>query len=241
MANKTRAQILAQLYEYCPKVNVTSHNTLTDNLCDLAVEEISLRHNFTYLRANAPATHDITANEYYVDESDFSFTSLKEIMFLQWIKSGTGENAPIDFLPERDFLKRYPYVEYSGNTDGKPIHYTRYANRLFFNCQLDETVTARAFYQKVHGNFTDDNTSHAFQPDNLGFQAIVACVLSEVKEALPGMEVTPAGQQAMSKKEIWIEQLIRYDMVKSNEQIEIEPADKRSGEAGITNPYDWVS
>ena len=240
MANKTRTDILAQLYEYLPGLNVTSHNALTDNLIDLAAEEISLRHNFTYLRANAPATHDITANEYYVDEADFSFTSLKEILFFQWIKSGTGENAPIRWLPYQDFLKKYPYVEYSGNTDGKPIYYTRYANRLFFNCQLDETVTARAFYQKVHGNFSADGSSHAFQPDNVGFQAIVACVLSEAREALPGLEWTEVALTTLQKKELWIQQLIKYDSVNANEEVELEPAHKADGEQGITNPYDWV-
>ena len=144
MANKTRMQILAQIYEYVPQVNVTSHDTLLDNLIDLVVEDISQRHNFSYLCSSSPATYSAAADVYYVDESDISFTNFKEIFFLQWIKSAAGENAPITFKPRQEFLKLYPYVEYSGNTDGKPKHYTKMGTRYHFNCQLDEAVTIRA-------------------------------------------------------------------------------------------------
>ena len=86
MTNKTRSDILAQVYEYIPQANVTSHNTLTDNLCDLAVEEISLRHNFRVLSASTHKEHAVSAGEYYVDESDFTFTNFKEIRLLMWLK-----------------------------------------------------------------------------------------------------------------------------------------------------------
>lgn len=241
MANRTRSDIINQVYSYLPNLNVSSYDTTLDNLINLAAEEISRRHNFTYLRATAPATHDLVADEYYVDESDFSFTNFKEIIFLQWIKSGTGENGRIKYLPQQDFVNRYPYVEYSGNTDGKPKHYTRVGTRYFFNCQLDETVTLRAWYQQLHGNFAGDSTSHSFDPDNLGFQAIVACVLSEAQEAIPGLQLSQKAIETAQRKEYWINQLIEYDLNRANEPIEIEPLHRRTdSSAGVTDPYSWV-
>ena len=241
MANKTRSQIISQVYQYVPNMNVSSHDTTLDNLIDLAAEEISRRHNFTYLRATAPATHDVTANEYYIDESDFSFTNFKEILFLQWIKSSTGENARINYLPQQDFLARYPYVEYSGSTDGKPKYYTRIGTRYFFSCKLDETVTMRACYQQLHGNFADDATSHSFDPDNLGFQAIVACVLSEIHEALPGLQLSDKVVEAIQRKEYWINQLIEYDLRRANEPIEVEPLHRQdTAWPDVIDPYNWI-
>jgi hypothetical protein len=237
MANKTRTNIISQVYEYIPKMNVTSHDTTLDNLIDLAAEEISLRHNFTYLAANAPATHAVAANEYYIDEADLSFTNLKEILYLQWIVSARGESGKLKWIPFREYQQRFPYVEYSGNTDGKPVYYTKYGNRIFFNCQLDEAVTMRAFYQKTHGVFA---TVHLFQPDNIGFQAIVACVLSECRELLPGLEWSQAAIQALEKKELWIQQLIKHDMVNSDEDIEMEPAHRKDYDTGAESPYSWV-
>lgn len=240
MANKTRTNIISQVYEYIPQVEVTSRDDLLDNLIDLAVEMISQRHNFSYLRATAPATHDVIADEYYIDESDFSFTNFKEILLLQWAKASSGENARIKFLPFPDFIERYPYVEYSGNTDGKPKHYTKTGTRYLFNCQLDETVTMRAWYQQLHGNFVNDAAVHSFDPDNLGFQAIVSIVLSEIHDALPSLEVSKKAGMAMQKSEIWIDRLIRADLIKSDQPIEFEWSEQRTGEAGITNPYEWV-
>jgi len=40
MANKTRTNIISQVHEYVPNSSVTSHNTLVDNLIDLAAELI---------------------------------------------------------------------------------------------------------------------------------------------------------------------------------------------------------
>ena len=237
---KKRNQIIQEVVTYIPQAEAERHQVLIINKCDLAVESISLRHNFTYLRATTPATHDITADEYYVDEADFSFTNLKEILFLQWIKSATGENAEIKFLPFQTFQKRYPYVEYSGNTDGKPAYYTKYGNRLHFNCQLDETVTARAFYQQTHGDFANNDTAHSFQPDNIGFQAIVAFVLSELRESIPGLDVGATALAAIAKKDMWVSKLIEHDLINDHEEIEIEPMDKVVFSGGVTNPYEWV-
>ena len=241
MSNRTRSEIISQVYEYIPNLNVSSYDTTLDNLIDLAAEEISRRHNFSYLRESTPATHALAAGDYYVDESDFSFTNFKEIIFLQWIKSSTGENARIKFMPQQAFLDRYPYVEYSGNSDGKPGYYTRIGTRYFLNCQLDEAVTLRAWYQKLHGNFTDDATPHSFDPDNLGFQAIVSAVLSEAQEAIPGLQLSQKAIEAVQRKEYWINQLIEYDLNRANEPIEIEPLHRQTeGVGSMINPYNWV-
>lgn len=237
---KTRQQIKEQIYKYIPTVNVSVHETMLNNMVDLAVEEISLRHNFSYLRATTPVSYSASAGIYFVDESSFSFTNLKELLYLQWIKPATGENAPITWLPERDFQKRFPYVEYTDNETGKPRYYTRYGNRLHLSNMLDEAVTIRAFYQQLHGNFTDDTTEHSFQPDNLGFQAIVASVVGEIREALPGLAWSQIAIQCLQKKEFWIQALLAHDLDSADELIELEPADKRMEESSITDSYHWV-
>ena len=112
--------------------------------------------------------------------------------------------------------------------------------RYFFSCQFDEAVTLRAWYQQLHGDFADDNAVHLFDPNNLGFQAILACVLSEVHEALPGLQLTEKTVEAINRKEYRIGQLVNYDIGRANEPIEIEPQHKRSGSVGITSPYNWV-
>ena len=240
MANKTRSNIISQLKEYIPNLDASSHDTAVDNLIDLAAEYISGLYNFSYLRATSPATHDVTANEYTVAESDFSFTNLKEVLFLEWVKSGTGENARIHYLPEPEFHDRYRYVSYSGNTDGKPRHYTRAGSTFLFNCQLDETVTVRAWYQQYHGAFALDTTSHSFQPDMLGFNAIVAVVLSEAHRIIPGLQLNPKAQSAASYAQYWINELIKADSVRADEEIKLFPKYKRDSSGGQTDPYHWV-
>lgn len=240
MANRTRSDIIAQLKEYIPTINVSSHDTMIDNLIDLAAEDISYRHNFRSLMATTPKTHDIEADEYYVDESDFEFTNFKEIRYMMWLKSSTGEHSHIKFKPTERFFRDHPYVDYTGNTQGKPRFYTRTGTRIQFNCQLDETVTLRIWYQQKHGNFASDETSHSFEPDNLGFQAIVATVLGEIHDALPGIQLSPKAQIAMLKKEYWISKLIEIDLMKSDEEIEMgENIDGETSE-GETQPYSWV-
>lgn len=241
MANKTRADIIAQLKEYIPNLNATAHDAAVDNLIDLSAEHISGRHNFSYLRATSPATHDAAANEYYMDESDFSFTNLKEIYFLEWIKAATGENARIEWLPENEFRRRFRYVEYSGKADGKPAFYTRSGNRFFFNCQFDEAATIRAWYQKYHGAFAGDSTSHSFQPDMIGFNAIVAVALAESQTMIPGLVLNPKAQSAAGTAEYWISQLVQADIGKNEEGVKLAPKQYRRGSGGETSPYDWVA
>jgi len=240
MANKTRADILAQIYEYVPQANVSSHNTLIDNLVDLAAEEISYRHNFRYFAISTPVTHDLLEGEYYVDESDFSFTNLKEIRFMQWIISSDGSHGRIKWKPAERFLMDHPFVDYSNHTTGKPEYYTKIGTRYYFNRPADETITVRIWYQKTHGNFTDDTTSHSFEPDNLGFQAIVATVLAELHDALPGMEISLKAEQAIQKKEYWISKLIEADMKKADEEIIMLGNTDRDTSEGEISPYSWV-
>lgn len=240
MANKTRSDILAQLYQYIPNTNVSSHDAAVDNLVDLAVEYISALHNFTYLRATTPATHDVVADEYSVAEADFSFTNLKEVLFLEWIKAATGENSRIMSLPELEFHDRYRYVSYSGNTDGKPKHYTRVGKTFLFNCQVDETITVRAWYQKYHGAFASDGTSHSFEPDMMGFNAIVDVALQEAHRMIPGLQLNPKARSAASYAKYWTDELIKADLKRSDEEIKLFPKYKRSGGGGLTDPYHWL-
>lgn len=237
---KTRTDIIDQIYEYLPNVNVDSHDTALDNLIDLAAEQVSSQYNFSYLRATSPATHDVSANEYTVAETDFSFTNLKEVLFLEWVKSGTGENARIHWLPEQEFHDRYRYVSYSGNTDGKPRHYTRAGKTFLFNCQLDETVTVRAWYQQYHGAFTDDATEHNFVPDMLGFNAIVAVALQEAHRLIPGIQLNPKAQSAASYAQYWVEELIKADAQRADEEVKLFPKYKRDSSGGVTDPYHWI-
>ena len=240
MANKTRKDILAQIYEYIPQINVSSHETLVDNLCDLAAEEISMRHNFRALAGETPAEHTIEADDYYIDETDFSFTNFKELRSLIWLNSTTGEHALLTWKPQEKFQRDHSYLDYSGVTSGKPRFYTRIGTRYFFNCPFDEEVTGRAWYQKVHGDFADDDAVHLFSPDNMGFQAIIACVLAEIQEALPGMDVSKKAIASLQKKEYWIGKLIDMDIIKANETIEMGENTDSEGSRNDTNPYGWV-
>ena len=241
MANKNRSDIIAQVYEYIPNLNVSSHDTTVDNLIDLAAEEISSRFNFSYLAANAPATHAVVADEYYIDEADFGFTDFKEILFLEWIKPATGENARITHLPKLDFLNRFRYIEYSDNTTSKPSYYTRLGTRYLFNIKVDEEITVRAWYQQYHGAFATDDTPHEFSPDMLGFNAIVSGVLAEAQVAIPALVLTNKAVSEASRKEFHIQKLIEADNLRTDEGMEIGFMNRgRGGGMGLTSPYDWT-
>jgi len=108
------------------------------------------------------------------------------------------------------------------NTKSKPTYYTQVGSRLYFNCPADETITIRVWYQGKHGNFDSDSDSHRFEPDNIGFQAIVAATLAELHEALPAMDISPKAALAIQKKEYWINKLIEIDLMSQ------------------TQPYSWV-
>jgi len=240
MANKTRTDIIAQLKEYVPALEASDHDAAVDNLIDISAELVSARNNFSYLNVSEPATHDITADEYTVAEGDFSMTSFKEIRMFEWIKAATGENSRIKYLPIREFHDRFRYISYSGNTPGKPTFYTRQGNSLLFNCQVDETITARIWYSKYHGNFANDSASHLFQPDNIGFQAIICTALTELRRLIPGVEVPQQALAAAQFAEYWIERLIEEDIGKSDEGVKIAPADKKENYSSTSDPYDWV-
>lgn len=241
MANKTRTDIINQVYEYVPTMNVSSHDNLLDNLIALAAEEISMRHNFRYLVATAPATHDAVADEYYVDHSDFTFTNFKEIKRFEWIKSATGEYSKLIWMPTDEFLDRFPYPDYSSRTSGKPTRYTRIGTRYMVNCPVDEVVTWRIWYQKYHGAFADDDTSHSFDPNMLGFQAIVASVLAEIHNALPGLELSPKVKTQIGLQEYWINKLIAADISHIDEPVEMQENKDAVGIAPIESPYGWAT
>lgn len=242
MANKTRTDIMNQVKEYVPQLNAASHDTAVDNLIDLAAEEISARHNFSYFAEATVATVAVAAGVASKTEANFtSFTNLKEILRLEWIKSATGENSEIKWMSHREFLKRFPYYDYSSRTRSKPSHYTRLETTFMLSCPLDETVDLRAWYQTFHGAFSTDTASHKFQPDMLGFQAIVACVLAEAHDLLPGIDVSPKVQIEMMKKEAYIQQLIHYDMSRANEPWEMIENVDTPGIAPDESPYGWTS
>lgn len=244
MANKTRADIIAQLREYVPQLEATSHDTAVDNLIDLAAEEISMRHNFSYFANETVATVSLAADSYTKKESDFTtFTNLKEVLRLEWIKSATGENGEIKWMPFQQFLKRYPYHDYSSRTTGKPTRYTRAGEEgnFILNRAADEAITLRAWYQQYHGAFTTDTTSHSFQPNMLGFQAIVACVLGEVHDLIPGIEMSQKAIIEMQKKEAYIQSLINYDMSRAGEPLEMVENIDSDGIAPDESPYGWIS
>jgi len=240
MPNTTRSDILNQVYEYLPTANVSSHDTLIDNLIDLAAEEISYAHNFRYLASSTPVEATLVADAYYLDESDFSFSNLKEPLHVMWLNSTTGEHREIRWKPQQTFHRDHPYRDYSSISTGKPKWYTRVGTRWFFNVPADESITVRVWYQQTHGNFSSDATSHSFVPDNTGFQAIVASVLEELHDALPGMEMSPKAIAAINKKGYWIQKLIDADMKRANEDVEMLENVHGDKSADITDPYAWV-
>jgi len=242
MANKTRSDIMNQVYDYVPQMHVTSHDTTLDNLIDLAAEEISSRYNFSYFQNPTVATEALAAGEYTKTEGDFTtFTNLKEILQLEWINSSTGEYGDIKWMPFRQFLKRYPYHDYSSRTRGKPDKYTKVGDDIILNRPADEAITLRAWYQQYHGAFATDTTSHGFIPNMLGFQAIVACVLNEVHDLIPGIEMSKKAMQEMAKKEAYIAALIDDDKSKVDEPFELNENVDSPGIAPETSPYGWVS
>jgi len=240
MANKTRTNIKDQVKKYFPTAGNTAHDTLLDNLIDLAVETISERHNFRCLAATAPASHDVTEGEYYIDEADFTFTNFKEITRMQWVKAATGEHGRIKYKHPGAFDRDYPYLDYAGRTGGKPQFYTQKGTRYFFNCPLDETVSVRAWYQMKHGNFASDDAVHLFDSDNLAFQAIVSITLSELHDALPGFELSPKAQFAIQKSGVWVSQLIESDRGRTDEEIVLGAYEDRNPSGGDNDPYSWV-
>jgi len=242
MANKTRGDIINQVYQYIPQMNVDSHGTALDTLIDIAAEEISSRYNFSYFQNVTPASTSISAGSYTETESNFaSFTNMKEILQLEWIKSDTGEHGTLKWMPFRAFLKRYPYHDYSNRTRGKPDKYTKAGSTIILNRPADEGISLRAWYQQLHGAFAADTTTHSFEPNMLGFQAIVSCVLNEAHDLIPGIEMSKKAMQEMAKKEAYIAALIDADKSKVDEPFEMSENADSPGIAPEESPYGWVS
>ena len=242
MANKTKADVKNQVYEYIPQMSVAAHGTTLTNLIDLAAEEISFRHNFSYFAADSPASVTIATGSMTANAASFAtFTNKKEILNIEWIKSSTGEYGEVKWMPLREFLKKYPYHDYGTRTRGKPSRYTRSAGKYVLNVPADETITLRAWYQKFHGAFSTNTTTHDFEPNMLGFQAIVSCVLSEAHDLIPGIEMSQKAMMEMQKKESYIQQLIEFDKTRANEGIELQENVDSDGIAPDESPYGWAA
>ncbi len=248
MANKTKSEILSQVYEYVPQVNQTSKTTLIGNLLDYVAEDISKRHDFRCLRATTPDTCAMTASQYSVALTAFTTmgsasTPFKDILHLVWMKTGTNDYGIIKFIEDKEFHTKVGYYDYSGATLGKPSRYTRLGDTFLFNCPADESITLRAFYQKFHGPFGGTGSSHEFSAkDNmLAFMALVYGVLKEAKESLTGLEFPQEMQTVEQKYEMFVQKLIASDKDIANEDMDLLGwGEKADSVEPYYNPYGWV-
>ena len=247
MANKTRGDILTQVYQYLPQLNQTSKTTFVNSLLDLAVEEISNRHNFRALKATAPDTAAMTAGQYYIDLTGFATMGgtagyLKDILEMRLMESGQGAYSVIRYLDDKEFHNKAGYVDYASASKGAPSFYTRLGDRLIFNCPADKAYIVRAWYQKYHPPFSTDTMAHQFEAKSnmMAFHAIVYMTLLEAKSSLNSFEFPQELQSVGQMADMWIQKLIMRDMDIANEDFDLGMAD--SGEdAGVADPYGWVS
>lgn len=246
MANKTRADILAQIYQYLPQVNQTSKATLLNNLIDVAAEEISNRHNFRALRASSPDTAAMTAGQYYVDMTAFATMGgtagyLKDILEMRLMKTGDSTYGVIKYLDDKEFHDRFGYVDYASASRGAPSYYTRLGDRLIFNCPADQAYIARAWYQKYHAPFSTDTMSHQFESKSnmAAFHALVYMTLLEAKSSMNAVEFPEELQSVGQMAEAWVQKLIMRDMDVGNEDFEMGIMEDSGGDSTV-NPYSWV-
>jgi hypothetical protein len=246
MANKTRGDILSQVYQYLPQMNQTSKVTMLNNLVDLAVEEISNRHNFRSLKATAPDTATMTAGQYYVDLTGFATMGgtagyLKDILEMRLTESGKGTYSVIKYLDDKEFHDRAGYIDYASATQGAPSYYTRVGDRLLFNCPADKAYIVRAWYQKYHPPFSTDTMVHQFEAKSnmMAFHAIVYMTLLEAKNSLNSFEFPQELQAVGQMAEMWVQKLIGRDMDIANEEFEMGTLDSGEG-GGVVDPYGWV-
>lgn len=246
MANKTRTEIRNQIYQYLPQVNQTGKLTLVNNAIDLAVEDMSNRHDFRCLRAVTPDTATLAVGAYYLDLSSFTVmgaaaTYLKDILQMRWMKGTSEDYGHIKFVDDALFHDRWGYVDYSGRTRGEPVEYTRLGDRLIFNCPANEALTIRCWYQKLHPPFAADATSHSFdtRANSTAFMAIVYGALTELKSSLSGVEFPQELQTPAAMYEQWLQKLIAKDRDVPNEAFEIGLGE-RGSRFNTSDPYDWT-
>lgn len=249
MANKSRAEIKAQIYEYLPKINQSGKTTLINNVIDLAVEEISRKHNFRALRPYTPDETVLAAGSYYLDLISFVFSEmcastvyLKDIIAMRWRKSTGDDYGEIRFLDDAEFHARYGYYDYTGRSRGYPVHYTRVANRLYFNCPAYESLIIRCFYQKLHPPFSGDTKRHEFgnNMNMAAFMAIVYRSLFELKSSLTSLEFPQELSGASELAQKYIADMIEIDKDIANEDFELGTSET-SRSRFDSDPYGWVS
>lgn len=237
---KSQSNVESQIGYYVPQITATVHATLLDNVINLALEEISERHDFRKLRYG-PEDYSASANEYNWSISDLvdaSYTEIKHTITLMWLKSSTGEVGKINYLTPDVFLGRYPYVDYASRDTGKPVFYTEINSKYYVNVPLDEAVTLRHYYQRYHPQISGSETI-LFDPPNIAMMAVVAAAISEINDALPGLDLSPKAQAAMMRKEFWINRLIEYDL-KRADPIELGSLERGDWRTFETDPYAWV-
>ena len=248
MANKTRDDIKNQIYAYLPKINQAGKATLINNVIDLAVEEISRKHNFRALRPHLPDEATLAAGSYYLDLNSTNFTTmcagsvyLKDILSMFWRKSTGSEYGAIRFLDDADFHDRYGYFDYTNRSRGYPVHYTRLADRIIFNCPAYEALTIRCFYQKLHPPFAGDSTEHSFgsNMNMAAFMAIVYRSLLELKSSLSSLEFPQELSGAVEMAQKYMNDMIAIDKDIANEDFELGTLETNYTRFA-TDPYDWV-
>lgn len=247
MANKNRANIASQIYEYLPRLNTSSKTTLVNNAIDAAVETISHRHDFRCLRSATPDTATMTAGQYSAPMTSFGTVGsdaacFKGFLKLFQMKANAEDHNEIEFLDDASFHDRFGYVDYASRSPGKPRFYTRLANTLLFDCPVDEAITLRGWWQKYHGPFAADTSTHQFQPkDNmLAFNTILYFSLMELKSSLTGVEIPQELVTAEQRAEMLLQELIARDKDIPNESFSFGWGERSSCSRGNTDPYSWV-
>jgi hypothetical protein len=248
VANKTREDIKNQIYDFLPKINQTGKQTLINNCIDMAVEEISRKHDFRALRPHLPDEATLAASAYYLDLNSTNFTTmcstsvyLKDIRSMFWRKSTGDDYGRITFLDDQSFHERYGYYDYSSRDTGYPIHYTRLKNRLIFNCPAYEALTIRCFYQELHPPFSGDSTAHSFGTDmNMtAFFAITYRTLMELKSSLSSLEFPQELSGAAEMAQKYFQDMVDADKSVENEEFSIGWSEREERSAA-TDPYDWA-
>jgi len=248
MALATRADIKAQIYEFLPQINQTSKQTLIENCINLAVEEISLIHDFRSLRAATPDEASLVAGAYYLDLNASSFSvmysstvTVKDILEMFWRKEGTSDYGRIRFLDDSEFHRRYGYYDDSSREGGEPIHYTRLGDRLIFNCPARTALIIRCFYQKVHPPFASDGDTHSFgaKSNTTALFAIVYRALLELKSSLNSLEFPQEMSQLTPMAQKYASDLVSLDKYVVNEEFEIGWAETTEG-GFREDAYGWV-
>jgi hypothetical protein len=230
-----------------PELQATSYSTTINNCIDLALEEISQRHNFRCLRSNSYDTAALPSTSYYIDSTSFSTAFgadgyLKDILAMFRLLPGKPDYSQIHFLDDITFHKRFGYIDYANREKGYPTHYTRLGDRFIFNCCPSENSIIRIWYQKYHAPLaTDTSTMCWYNKDAMiGFNAVLYATMSELKRAMQNLEFPQELADVTQRYEYWVSRLIERDIECSNESFEIGWAERPREDRSSTDPYEWV-